>query len=121
MEPAMASSNRNALVRSEPSLVNERGSLAPGQEEAEVTGETTGKIQHARRQPEIERLQVALPAQVELRGLAAQRARPVRLGRVDRASAVAAELAGEAEQHELLLAPLGGRPHSAQGILPDLV
>jgi hypothetical protein len=54
------------------------------------------------------RLQVALPAQIDLGGLSAQHAWPIRLQCVDRAASVAAQLRGETEHHEFLL-PFFGR------------
>src|SRR5690348_6487889 len=51
-------------------------------------------------------LQVAFPAEINLGGFAAQGFGPAAVGRIDCAAAVAAELAREAEQHELALAPL---------------
>lgn len=56
------------------------------------------------------RLQIALPSQIDLRGLTAQRFRPVRSRRVDAPATIAAELARQAHQHPFLFAVLGRLP-----------
>ena len=67
------------------------------------------------------RAQFALPAQVEFGRLAAQRRRPVRVGRIDGASAVAAQLAREAEQQVLGLAAVRRLAGCVDQAVPALV
>src|SRR5581483_1960235 len=79
-----------------------------GKEEPDIARNSAGKIDDARRQVEPARAQVALPAQVDLRGLAAQRPRPFRIRRIDRPPAVAAQQPGKAQELELGLAAGSG-------------
>ena len=83
---------------------------APNEEEPDIAGHSPGEVEHTRRNSEAMGLQIALPSQIDLRGLAAQRIRPVRPRRVDRPAAVRAELAREAQQQPFLLAVLGPLP-----------
>jgi hypothetical protein len=48
------------------------------------------------------RLQVCLPPYIDLGRLASERGRPIRIRHIDQPTAVRAELAGEAQQQELL-------------------
>src|SRR5581483_6286479 len=93
-------------------------SLTPAQEDSDIAGHAAGKIEDARPKMKALLLQVFLPAQIELRRLAAQRRRPLRFAHVDRTSAIAADLAGETQQHELLLAVLGRQARLVDEIAP---
>src|SRR6516164_10141666 len=67
-------------------------SFSPRQEKAKIARDATTKFGYSRGETEAARLQVALPAQLDLGGLSAQRAGPIRLERVDRAASIAAQL-----------------------------
>ena len=77
-------------------LFSSAASLAPDQEQADIAGHAAGEIEHPGRKMEAAWFQVALPAQVDLRRLAAQRLGPARQRRVDFTPAVAAQAARKA-------------------------
>src|SRR5579863_773983 len=67
------------------------------------------------------RLQIAAPSLIDLCGLAAQRRRPVRVRRIDGATAVTAQLAWEAQEHEFPQSVLGRGARVVNEIAPALL
>ncbi len=70
---------------------------------------------------EAARAQFALPAQKHLSGDAAQRYGPVRVGGVDGAPVIGAQLAGKPQDEVFLLAFLRGQARFAEHALPRLL
>ena len=75
------------------------GSVSPDEEQADVARHSAWKVQNAGCKVEAARFQIVLPAEINLARLAAQRHRPIRFADIDCPAAVAAELAGKAQEH----------------------
>ena len=75
-------------------------------------------IEDLRIQMKSMRSQIAVPSAVDLRSLASKACRPVWIGHVDHSSAIAAKLAGEAQEQELLFPLIGSDMCLAQQIMP---
>src|SRR4051794_10417024 len=114
-------SDRALQARRYPSSLDGSPLFPPDQEEPDIARKSVGIVEHARGETKPVRFQVSLPAQIQLRCLAAQRCRPVRFARIERAAAIAAELARKAQQHELLFPLLGRHARLMNQFAPALV
>ncbi len=87
---------------------NANWSAPPSQGEAGIAGKATGEVEDLRGEGKPARLQFVLPASEHVGRLADQGLRPHRIHRIDRASAVAAQLRRKSDQQELADAEPGG-------------
>jgi hypothetical protein len=74
----------------------------PYQEQADIAGYAVGELQNPSDKMKSARLQVGLPPYIDFGGLASESGRPIRIWHIDQPTTVRAELAGEAQQQELL-------------------
>src|SRR5689334_14008062 len=85
-----------------------RRSIRPSEEKAHVAWKAVREIEDACGQVKAARLQITLPPQIDLGGLAAQGLGPARQQRVYCPSTIGAEIRRETQQHEFFLATGGG-------------
>lgn len=98
-----------------------RRGAAPVQEQADIADEAAGEIEHARDHMKAERFQLALVAQISFGRFSAQRGWPIRFGHVDGPAAIAAQIAGKAQDQQLGFAMAGGDPRLLQEAAPMIV